>query len=347
VLSVNDGGALLEAKNKSGGHTITIFRDTTTYLEAPGDINRKNSDVTWEQFGQYWYTRLKPIWIANQADYYVITNEQGGGSGDDIRQNYTNLVNYEREIMRLANADGLKVCVLNCAGGSPADLQVWRDICAPFVIEAWAAGNIYGRHVYGDDLVYGDGIPLPGQPSRPLLELQYLNLQGKTGGIVLTECGLDGGYAAPDNRFLDQMIRYNEALEIFGEIVGLCMWNLGEWQDGGTNWQGLTDEFAAYMNANPSDPWAPPDIPPQIGLELHLIDEVAAYHEQPPDPSIVLRRQILHDGYGSTMDEAITTTYNELTYAAMEAYNQADNAHDLRIYYYQMPDYNKIYYFTI
>jgi hypothetical protein len=49
VLAVDDGGVLAETKRLSGGHAVTIFRDTNIYLEAPGDINEKNPDVTWEQ----------------------------------------------------------------------------------------------------------------------------------------------------------------------------------------------------------------------------------------------------------------------------------------------------------
>ena len=45
------------------------------------------------------------MWSQNPADYYQITNEQGGNDW----QSYGNLVDYEREVMRLANADGFKV----------------------------------------------------------------------------------------------------------------------------------------------------------------------------------------------------------------------------------------------
>ena len=107
VLAVNEGGALIEAKQKSGGHTVTVFRDTTVYLEAPGDIN--NPPGTYAQMAAYWYPQLADRWLKNIADYYVVTNEQGGND----RQSYENLINYVREIMKLANPDGFKLCVLN------------------------------------------------------------------------------------------------------------------------------------------------------------------------------------------------------------------------------------------
>ncbi|MHC4707872.1 MAG: hypothetical protein ACYS8I_12400, partial [Planctomycetota bacterium] len=161
VVSVDDGGVLIETKRLSGGHTVTVFRDTTVYLEAPGDINSKDPDVTWEQFASYWYNDhgnannggLKKKWQQNQADYYTLTNEQGGNDPEA----YRNLIAYERELMKLANADGLKVCVLNLAGGSPGDFTLWQEEIAPFIIEAWQAGNIYGRHVYGGNLVDAGG----------------------------------------------------------------------------------------------------------------------------------------------------------------------------------------------
>ena len=127
--------------------------------------------------------------MENPADYYTLTNEQGGNDPEA----YRNLIAYERELMRLANADGFKVCVLNLAGGSPGDLTLWQEEIAPFIKEAWAADNIYGRHVYGGNLVDAGGHVLSGQPSRPIEESSWLNSQGHHGGLAITECGLDGG----------------------------------------------------------------------------------------------------------------------------------------------------------
>jgi hypothetical protein len=74
-------------------HTVALFRATEPYTdggggtEAPPDINSKNTSVTWEQYAHYWYdgdapTTLKEKWGQNPADYYCITNEQGGGEYD-------------------------------------------------------------------------------------------------------------------------------------------------------------------------------------------------------------------------------------------------------------------------
>ena len=275
VVAVDAGGALGEAEQNSNGRAVTIYRTTKPYLEAPGDINNKNPNVTWEQYGHYWYdgdapTTLKEKWDQNNYQFKSITNEQGGGEYTtpeekaELEQNLINLVNYERSVMLPANADGHKVCVLNLAGGSPGDFELWKKHCAPFIIEAWKAGNVYGRHVYGtESFVDSNGFILPGQPSRPIEELNYLLDQGYRGGLAITECGLDGGYAPADDHFFNQMIAYEKALRDFDDIVGIAKWTLGFWQEGGTNWQNLTGDFSIYMFNNPTDGWTPPD--PGVG----------------------------------------------------------------------------------
>ncbi len=275
VLSVNDGGALLEAKQKSGGHTYTVFRDTSIYLEAPPDIN--SPPGTYEEMASYWYFDhnnggLRKKWRQNPADAYTITNEQGSSHLPSMR----NLVSYEREIMKLANADGFRVAVLSLAGGNPASLDLWAEVYAPFIIEAWAAGNIYARHAYGGgDLVDANGIVIPGNPSRPFEEAQWMADHGHRGGIVIKECGLDGGFGfAGTERFTSQMEQYEQevrALDPGGYFIGICMWLLGNWQAKNSNWEAAIPSFIPYMNANPTPAWTlePGDPPPD---------------QDPPDP---------------------------------------------------------------
>jgi murein DD-endopeptidase MepM/ murein hydrolase activator NlpD len=254
ITAVDEGGALLEAKEKSGGHTVTIFRDTTVYLESPGDIN--SPPAPFDVVAAFWYEQLKPKWMQNPADYYTITNEQGGNDPPSLR----NLVAYEREVMKLANADGFKVCVLNLAGGSPGDFELWKEICAPLILEAWAAGNIYGRHAYGGDLVDAAGHIRPGNPRRPVEEIVYLNSLGARGGLVIKEAGLDGGFGfAGTERFFTQMSAYERALRPFQDIIGICMWNLGKWQSSDANWMDAIPAFVDYMARNPTASWRPPE----------------------------------------------------------------------------------------
>lgn len=261
VVSVNEGGALLEAAEKSGGHTVTIFRDTTVYLEAPLDFDTYPGSMA--DLAGYWYPRVREKWALNQADYYTITNEIGGNDPISISR----LVDYEREFMRLANADGFRVCVLNPAGGSPGDFGLWIEHYVPLILEAWAAGNIYGRHVYGGDLVDASGHVMPGNPSRPIQEAEYLRSRGR-GGIALTECGLDGGFGyAGEPRFSQQMEGYERALRPHADmIIGLAAWNLGSWQASNANWQDSIPTLVNYMNQNPTTPWSAP-----VSAETNLL----------------------------------------------------------------------------
>lgn len=268
ALSVDDGGALSEAKQKSGGYTLTIFRQTDVYLEAPPDFNTHPNMVA---LAQYWYPQLKAKWLQNPGnDYYTVTNEIGGNDEAVL----VRLVTYEREIMRLANLDGLKVCVLNLAGGSPGDIEVWKRVCLPFVLEAWAGRNIYGRHAYGGgDLVNPDGSVIAGNPSRPFSELGYLRQAGAAGGIAITETGIDGGFGFSGiERFTKQLQGYEKLLRPYPEFIGACGWTLGNWSE--ASWQTALPAMAQYLIDNPTPKWEwptpiipPPDptpIPPPV-----------------------------------------------------------------------------------
>jgi len=254
VLSLNDGGALEEAKRLSHGHTVTIFRDTTVYLEAPGDIN--NPPGSYADMAGYWYPRLKAKWTLNPADYYTITNEQGGNDPQALR----NLVAYEREIMRRANVDGFRVCVLNLATGSPGDIVMWHAICHPFIVEAFRAGNIYGRHVYSGDLNSFDG-----NADRPIKEIARL---GDIGGVAITECGWSAGYGFIGvEKLVAQVAAYDQRLRPFKSLVGFAVWELGT-TEFKANWESAIPDVWKYLTANPSPPWqfvpvvAPPPPPP-------------------------------------------------------------------------------------
>jgi murein DD-endopeptidase MepM/ murein hydrolase activator NlpD len=321
---------------------VTIFRDTTVYLEAPGDIN--NPPGTYAQMAAYWYPQLADKWLKNIADYYTITNEQGGND----RASYENLVAYEREVMKLANADGFKVCILNLATGSPEDFSLWADVCAPFILEAWAAGNIYGRHVYSDgELVDSNGTITSGNASRPIEELAYLQSQGGNGGLAIGECGLQGGYAPADATFFTEMTTYENALQDYPDIIGIAMWNLGNWQSSGTNWQGLTDDFAIYMNANPTPKWEPGDTPPPPSEETF---EQQAWRESveeqiargiPLNPDAGLQQAIFNDDLVPVHRE-IFTVHDDIGYT-VQAGEHLTGAVPRRVYVYQPGQ--SIYYF--
>ena len=249
ALAADEGGALVEAKQRSNNHTITIFRDTTVYREAPGDIN--NPPGTYAQMASYWYPQLKIKWQQNPADYYTITNEQGGNDAQSIR----NLIAYEREIMKLANADGFKVCVLNLASGSPGDLNLWKELCVPFIVEVGQDGNIYGRHAYS--IGHKEIVPTDGNTSRPFTEAEHLISIGATTGLAITELGFDGGYGyVGDWLFSTQAAAYDELMWKQENIIGACLWLLGyKSQFLNPNWETATPELAAWMFEHPTKKW--------------------------------------------------------------------------------------------
>ena len=257
VVAVNEGGALEEVRIKSGGHTLTIFRDTTVYLQVPPEWNEPGQGMA--ALARSYYPRLKAKWLQNPANYYQLTNEESGGEGDDVRANLIKLVAYERELMRLANLDGLKVCVLSLAGGSPGDFDLWTELCVPFIRDAFLAGNLYGRHAYGEgDLIDQEGNVIVGNPSRPLEESAYLYHNDIIGGLVITELGLDGGMGwSGIDRFCSQLEAYERIIRDDPLIVGAAAWTVGDWQ--GANCQSALPRMTQYNNNNPTDPWQPPE----------------------------------------------------------------------------------------
>lgn len=322
VLSLDDGGALLEAKTKSGGYTVTIFRDTSVYLEAPPDFDTY-PDMT--QLAQYWYQQLRVKWLQNPSDYKTITNEIGGNDPAVMRR----LVEYEREIMRLANDEGLKVVVLNQATGTPESLDQWKQIYAPLIVEAWVGKNLYGRHVYGTgDLVATDGNVIPGDPQRPFTELGYLRSIGAAGGIVLSECGLDAGFGfAGIDRFRTQMGGYEKLLRAYPEFVGSCGWTLGTWKPfgGDANWQDAIPAMTQYLIDNPTPKWewptavtpVPPTLPP-AAIEDHLWSVSNSVPHINLSDALGLWKLAASHGY-SPLHTEVPATFDSDTYAVQQA----------------------------
>ena len=103
VLAVNEGGALVEAKANSGGHTFTVFRDTSVYLDAPHGIDQATPDEARQMADGHWPALLSK-WQQNPADAYTVLNEP---AGHDLAVMPSYLA-YELRMMELAEADGLK-----------------------------------------------------------------------------------------------------------------------------------------------------------------------------------------------------------------------------------------------
>jgi len=118
VLAVGEGGALVEAREKSvaapgaAPRTITIFRDQTVFHDAPPGIDQMSEAQARAAADQYW-PQLKEKYRLNPADYYQVTNEYGGDNPTSL----ANLVAFETRLMELAERDGFKLAVGSPAGG--------------------------------------------------------------------------------------------------------------------------------------------------------------------------------------------------------------------------------------
>jgi murein DD-endopeptidase MepM/ murein hydrolase activator NlpD len=258
VLAVGEGGALLEAKQKSGGHTYTIYRHVL-YPDSPPGIDQ-TTPAGARSMADVWYPQLKATWVQNPADYYTTINEPGGHDLSVI----PNYVAYELRMIELAAADGHKLCVLNLAWGTPDDgnasggqpngkIEVWKHYYIPVIREAFRHGMIYGRHGYGE--------PEDTSSDRPFEEAAYLRSIGLNGGIVITELGVNAGDQFPGT---DEFMRIAAAMDTrmreHSNIIGGCMWTLGQWQN--ANWQDAIPAMTVYNVANPTPKWVPGPIDP-------------------------------------------------------------------------------------
>lgn len=232
-LSINGNGL-----DEQHADTIILFRDVTVYNDGPPDLHTHPQRRTIE-YARWWYAdrtdgpTLRQVWTANKhrAHFFAITNELGGSDPEHIKDH----IAYETNICQLASADGLKCAVGKLAGDSPNwPSNLWQQLYAPFVVDMWTRyGAIYARHAYGGNLVDGDGKPThdqPGNPSRPFDEIAHLRTLNYGGGMVLAECGLDGGYGLADYaRFQAQALGYAAALKPHADmVIGLCWYECGQ-----------------------------------------------------------------------------------------------------------------------
>lgn len=258
VLAHGEGGALVEAKQKSGGHTHTIYRHTL-YKDAPQGIDQWTPTQAIAAAATY-YPQLRAQWVMNPADYYLVVNEP---AGNDVAIMPTYIA-YEQRVMELAAADGYKICALNLAGGTPGDLNVWKSMYVPHIRQVFEAGGVYGRHAYG-----GEKLSVPnGNTNRPFLEADHLRSVGLGyGGIVITEAGQNGGFGfIGTEAFMADTTAYNTQMMAHSNIIGACLWTLGDWEQHNSNWQDATPAMTNWMLANPTPKWVPGTPPPPPSL---------------------------------------------------------------------------------
>lgn len=268
--------------------TIVVWRDGWV-PERPPDLYTNPLGNTME-FAQYYYDNpdnvvqspFKQLWTEAKAnhpeiDYFVFTNEACGTNRHEVET----YIAYERNMCELAHADGFKLGIGKFANGTPQwDSGLWQELYAPWIVEAWEKyGAIYTRHVYG---LQGDGTPgdlvdadgniaktYPGYPYRVVDELEILRGLGWGGGLLICECGLDGGYGHADwDRFYFQITKFAQALRSYADnVIGFAWWECGN-----TNWEADytqdLKECSPYMAENSMPKWegagntTPPTEPP-------------------------------------------------------------------------------------
>jgi hypothetical protein len=270
-----EGGALLEAKQESGGHTWSIYREMEFYGDNPGGV-LESEECTQEQayeVADWYYPLFRDKWAINPADYYIVINESGANN-PRIVQNY---VWYEWRMMELAEVDGYRLCLGNLFSGTPDDgsvaggepdggIETWKELYGPLLRRAAEGGHIYGRHVYG----FPHLSPLTPNTDRAFREARWLYEEGIYVGVAITECGLDGGQGPIGGHELISQADAFSSLILGSEIlsrmiIGFAWWTYGDFKgaNGQANIQVHSPQIAAYLADNPSERWEPIDyLPP-------------------------------------------------------------------------------------
>ena len=290
--------------------TIVIFR-SPGIAERPSDLYTNPAPMA--DIAKYWYDKqFKPLFVAITATYpdnpiyFVLTNEACGTDEEEVIKH----ISYERELCKLAKADGFRCGIGKLANGTPQwDSGLWQKHYAPWIVEAWNDyGAIYLRHVYGGDLVNADGSiskAEPYYPYRVMDELQVLQSLGWKGGLFISECGLDGGYGKADwNRFVFQITKFEQALRPYADnVIGFAWWECGA-TDWGADYTDYLKQMTGYMSENSLPKWeggtavTPPDpTEPPTGSTEEKIFVMSQAWAFPVNEVAALQKAALADGY--------------------------------------------------
>jgi hypothetical protein len=276
VLAVGEGGALVEAKEKSAGRTLTIYRDITVYPDAPPGIDHMTESGAIAA-AEFFWPQLREKYDLNPADYYQPTNEIGG----DDEQTLANLVVYESRLMDLAERDGYRLVIASPAGGSPANWELWLNHIVPLVRRAGEGGHLYGRHAYGGVVMHSSGLltepgpkPADNNAGRPFIEAAYLRKIGINTPMVVTEAGANGGMRFPGAKpLLEDAARYDALCAAHDNIWGFCLWTYGDYGQFPANIQPASKALAGYVarmsgGLQRSYPYAGPPISSRPGTPV-------------------------------------------------------------------------------
>jgi hypothetical protein len=263
VFSVGEGGALIEAKEKSGGHAWTFFRDIRYYGDNPHLDNLSIPQAI--DAAKRLYPLLAEQWRKNPADAYAGLNEPA--ANDTEKMPVYNA--YEMTLMDLAAQDDLRMIIGNLFSGTPDDgsvageapnggMETWKTHYADHIARAFELGHFYGRHCYG----FPDLFPLDYNSDRPLREAHWLESEGIIGGIVVSELGLRGGMVRiPTDHMIDQMAQWDAWIlgDPIGKklIAGGCWWTYGDWHD--VNIENSSAAIVDHLIKNPSARWEWPE----------------------------------------------------------------------------------------
>jgi hypothetical protein len=250
VLSVGDGGALLEAMSSSGGRTITIYREQTVFHDAPPGIDQMSEGQARRAADDAW-PLLRSQYRLNPADYYQTVNETGGDNPMSLR----NIVAFEMRLMELAEGDGLKLAVGSPAGGSPGSFDLWEQFYPPLIRRAGMGGHIYSRHAYGGVAAGGNGMLTREGPvaaddnaGRPFREATWLRDRGIHTPMVITEAGQHGGFDFPGvGAFMTDVARYDTLCREHPNVWGFCCWTYGTFMN--ANMQAASPRLAEYLQS--------------------------------------------------------------------------------------------------
>jgi hypothetical protein len=254
VLSMNDGGALAEAKQRGGQRVITIFRmhrDDVAFKDAPPNIDHMSEAEARNAADTYW-PQMEAVYRSNPADFYQPVNETGGDNPTSLR----NIIAFEMRLMELAERDGYKLAVGSPAGGSPGSWDLWLQFYLPLLRRAAQGGHIYSRHAYGGvESPQGDGLltkpgpaPADANAGRPFREAEFLRQQGIVTPMIITEAGQNAGYQFPGvDVFVTDMARYDQLCQQHENIWGFCSWTYGDYQGFPVNIQPASQRMVEYL----------------------------------------------------------------------------------------------------
>jgi len=246
-----------------------------------------------------WWALVWPVYQANRADLYGLTNEldppfdalispmaalpnpltgervralplrplENFGTAEEFEQNANWYRTFNLDSIALANGHGVKLCLYNWSYGTPSDdggytAEERYATQIDVFRAAQAGGHCIGFHEYGPT-----GLACDAGPSFVTRYRRFLTWCSQNGlddlRIAITEFGQYGGYGFHGVAEMMQDVRwYTDEIRHDEQVMGHCYWTLGDWN--GANCQDGLPEYGAWAEQNPApsdDPVTPPEVP--------------------------------------------------------------------------------------